>query len=99
MAIGLWLMAMQNQVMNRYWTHHRSLSTTSLQGDLTDLIPLGQLAELGKLNDALITMQTHFKAMMAEIAESAKTGGRECPCVKRRDGRDPQGNQPSNQTR
>ena len=41
------------------------------QGELTDDIPLGGGDELGKLNDALITMQTHLKAMMAEIAESA----------------------------
>jgi aerotaxis receptor len=43
------------------------------QGDLTDEIPLHRVDELGKLNDALVTMQTHFKAMMAEIAEAAKT--------------------------
>ena len=41
------------------------------QGELTDEIPLAREDELGKLNDALITMQTHLKAMMAEIAESA----------------------------
>ena len=41
------------------------------QGDLTDEIPITRSDELGRLNDALITMQTHLKAMMAEIAESA----------------------------
>ncbi len=41
------------------------------QGDLTDRIPLHRLDELGKLNDQLVTMQTHFKAMVAEIAEAA----------------------------
>ena len=41
------------------------------QGDLTDEIPITRTDELGRLNDALITMQTHLKAMMAEIAESA----------------------------
>ena len=41
------------------------------QGDLTDEIPIARTDELGRLNDALITMQTHLKAMMAEIAESA----------------------------
>ena len=45
------------------------------QGDLTDEIPLAREDELGKLNDALITMQTHLKAMMAEIAESADLMG------------------------
>jgi len=42
------------------------------QGDLTDPIPLGRPNELGRLNDAVITMQTHLKAMMAEIAEAAE---------------------------
>lgn len=41
------------------------------QGELTDEIPLIREDELGRLNDALVTMQTHLKAMMAEIAESA----------------------------
>ena len=42
------------------------------QGDLTDEIPITRTDELGQLNDALITMQTHLKAMMAEISESAE---------------------------
>ena len=42
------------------------------QGELTDEISLAREDELGKLNDSLITMQTHLKAMMAEIAESAQ---------------------------
>ena len=46
------------------------------QGDLTDVIPLHRVDELGKLNDGLVTMQTHFKAMLAEIAEAATTVGR-----------------------
>jgi aerotaxis receptor len=46
------------------------------QGDLTDVIPLHRVDELGKLNDGLVTMQTHFKAMLAEIAESATAVGR-----------------------
>lgn len=45
------------------------------QGDLTDEIPLHRQDELGRLNDALVTMQTHLKAMVAEIAESADTVG------------------------
>ncbi len=45
------------------------------QGDLTDEIPLSREDELGKLNDSLVTMQTHLKAMMAEIAESADLMG------------------------
>jgi len=45
------------------------------QGDLTDEIPLVREDELGKLNDALVTMQTHLKAMMSEISESANVMG------------------------
>jgi len=41
------------------------------QGDLTDSIPVHRVDELGLLNDALVAMQTHLKAMMAEIAEAA----------------------------
>lgn len=45
------------------------------QGDLTDEIPIHRLDELGKLNDGLLTMQTHLKVMMAEIAGMAGTVG------------------------
>jgi aerotaxis receptor len=45
------------------------------QGNLTDAIPLHRVDELGKLNDGLVTMQTHLKSMMAEIAEAADTVG------------------------
>ena len=45
------------------------------QGNLTDEIPLTREDELGKLNDALITMQTHHKAMMSEISEGAELMG------------------------
>lgn len=45
------------------------------QGDLTDDIPLKRLDELGKLNDSLVTMQTHLKSMMAEIAQVADVVG------------------------
>jgi aerotaxis receptor len=45
------------------------------QGDLTDVIPLHRVDELGKLNDGLVSMQTQFKAMLAEIAESATAVG------------------------
>jgi aerotaxis receptor len=41
------------------------------QGELTDEIPLGREDELGKLNNALLTMQTHLKAMLAEFSEAA----------------------------
>jgi aerotaxis receptor len=66
------------------WIQHRALdvierTTRELdhisQGDLTHDIPIDRLDELGRLNDGLITMQTHLKVMMAEIAEMASTVG------------------------
>lgn len=45
------------------------------QGELTDNIPLHRVDELGKLNDGLVTMQTHLKSMLSEIAEAATTVG------------------------
>lgn len=73
-GIGLWLMSMQNLVMTIIGRIADRLDNIS-QGDLTDPIPLHRLDELGRLNDALVTMQTHFKVMMAEIAEAAKLVG------------------------
>ena len=73
-AVGVWLLTMQNQTMiivNRIIGRLDHMA----QGDLTDPIPLQRVDELGKLNDALVTMQTHFKAMMAEIAEAATLVG------------------------
>ena len=71
---GIWLMVMQNQTMtiiNRIIGRLNNIT----QGDLTDDIPLHRVDELGKLNDALVTMQTHLKSMMAEIAEAAHQVG------------------------
>lgn len=70
-AIGLWLMVMQNQVMSLIGGTSERLDHIA-QGDLTDPISLERLDELGRLNDDLVTMQTHLKAMMAEIAEAAR---------------------------
>jgi aerotaxis receptor len=41
------------------------------QGDLTQTIPIDRIDELGRLNDAVVTMQTHIKAMLAEITEAS----------------------------
>ena len=41
------------------------------QGDLTETIPIDRSDELGRLNDAVVAMQTHIKAMLAEIAEAS----------------------------
>ncbi len=73
-AAGIWLMLIQNQVMTGIGGVIERLDHIA-QGDLTDPIPIDRLDELGKLNDALATMQTHLKAMLAEIAEAAEQVG------------------------
>ena len=71
---GIWLLAIQNQMMTIIHKISGRLNNIA-QGDLTDVIPLHRVDELGKLNDSLVTMQTHLKAMMAEIAEAADQVG------------------------
>ena len=62
------------------WTH--SLAMTIIgrigsrldniaEGNLTDRVPLHRMDELGRLNDALVVMQTRLKAMMADIHGAA----------------------------
>ncbi|MEO8411066.1 MAG: PAS domain-containing protein, partial [Propionivibrio sp.] len=68
------LFFMQNQVMSIVGRVGGRLDHIA-QGDLTDDIPLARADELGQLNDSLVTMQTHLKTMMAEIAESAEVMG------------------------
>jgi aerotaxis receptor len=74
MAAGVWLLLMKTQIMSIIQRSISRLEHIS-QGDLTDLIPLHRVDELGRLNDSLVTMQTHLKAMMAEIAEAADQVG------------------------
>ena len=69
-AVGGWLLLMQSQVMTIVKRIIGRLDRIA-QGDLTDSIPLHRVDELGQLNDALVTMQTPLKAMMAEIAEAS----------------------------
>ncbi|OIQ92624.1 aerotaxis receptor [mine drainage metagenome] len=69
--VGVWLLGIQNKMMTSIKQIINRLDHIA-QGDLTDPIPLERVDELGKLNDALVTMQTHLKSMMAEIAEAAK---------------------------
>jgi aerotaxis receptor len=71
---GVWLLAIQGQMMTIIKRIIGRLENIA-QGDLTDDIPLHRVDELGRLNDALVTMQTHLKAMMAEIAEAADKVG------------------------
>ena len=69
-AVGLGLMAMQSKVFDITGRIVSRLNNIT-QGDLTDTIPLHRIDELGKLNDALVVMQTHLKIMIAEISGAA----------------------------
>jgi aerotaxis receptor len=71
---GVWLLLIQSQMMRVIQNIMGRLDNIA-QGDLTDQIPLHRVDELGRLNDSLVTMQTHLKAMMAEIAEAADQVG------------------------
>ncbi len=73
-ATGITLVMLQNTVLTILGRITERLDHIS-QGDLTDDIPIHRLDELGKLNDGLITMQTHLKVMMAEIAGMAGSVG------------------------
>jgi aerotaxis receptor len=75
---GVWLLVNPEQDDGH---HQRIIGRLDhiAQGDLTDPIPLHRVDELGRLNDSLVTMQTHLKAMMAEIAEAADQVGESTP--------------------
>lgn len=73
-AAGIMLVVLQNKVLDILGRITERLDHIS-QGDLTDDIPIHRLDELGKLNDGLLTMQTHLKVMMAEIGGMAGTVG------------------------
>ncbi|MDD5176158.1 MAG: PAS domain-containing methyl-accepting chemotaxis protein [Sterolibacterium sp.] len=75
-AAGIWLLTMKTQIMTIIGRIVGRLDHIA-QGDLTDAIPLDRVDELGKLNDNLVTMQTHLKSMLAEIAEAANGVGRD----------------------
>jgi aerotaxis receptor len=70
-AVGVPLMFFQNKVLTIVGRIIGRLDSIA-QGNLTDDIPIHRLDELGKINDALVTMQAHLKSMVAEIAESAE---------------------------
>ena len=71
---GIILVVLQHRMLGALERVRQHLDHIS-QGDLTDDIPNDRLDELGKLNDGLITMQTHLKVMMADIASMAKAVG------------------------
>jgi aerotaxis receptor len=71
-AVGIALLVLQRQIMTIMGRIVSRLDNIA-QGDLTDTIPVHRVDELGKLNDSVVTMQTHLKAMMAEIDEAAGT--------------------------
>jgi len=71
---GLGLHLVQRGMMHsiaQVITHQEHIA----QCNLTDTIPMYRLDELGHLNDSLVTMQTHMKVMMAQIAEAAEAVG------------------------
>jgi len=74
LVAGVWLLLIQNQMVSIIQRIIGRLEHIA-QGDLTDVIPLHRVDELGRLNDSLVTMQTHLKAMMAEIFEAAQQVG------------------------
>lgn len=70
-GVGILLVLLQNKmlvIVNRIIGRLDHIA----QGDLTDNIPLHRLDELGKINDALVTMQAHLKTMMSEISSAAQ---------------------------
>ncbi|PKO89485.1 MAG: chemotaxis protein [Betaproteobacteria bacterium HGW-Betaproteobacteria-10] len=74
LVAGIWLLVIQNKMMGIIQRIIGRLDHIA-QGDLTDPIPLHRVDELGRLNDSLVTMQTHLKAMLAQIAEAADEVG------------------------
>jgi aerotaxis receptor len=63
-----------------FWLHRDILGTVRnligrldsiAEGNLAESIPLDRTDELGRLNDAVVVMQTHMKSMLAEIAEAS----------------------------
>jgi aerotaxis receptor len=92
LVAGVWLLVIQNKMMGIIQRIISRLDNIA-QGDLTDPIPLHRVDELGRLNDSLVTMQTHLKAMLAEIAEAADEVGGECRCAERGNGPDAPGHQ------
>ncbi len=69
---NIYLLIAQNRVIG-YIDKLSTRAKLIAQGDLTENLPLDRFDELGQLNDAFITMQTHLKSMMEEIGEAAKT--------------------------
>ena len=73
-AAGITLVVQQSRVLAVINSIIGRLDHIS-QGNLADEIPIDRLDALGKLNDGVLTMQTHLKVMLAEIAEMAGTVG------------------------
>lgn len=67
-AIGMSLIVMQNGIFNALGLATQDLDHIA-QGNLVERIENNRLDEVGKIYDALITMQSHLKVMLAEISE------------------------------
>ena len=71
LIVGVCLL--QNQNKSTRYLNALSLRLKNIaQGELTDDIPFDRIDDLGRLNDDIITMQTHLKSMMAEIIEATR---------------------------
>jgi aerotaxis receptor len=74
-VIGMSLIVMQNGVFRALGAATQDLDCIA-QGNLAERIENSRLDEVGKIYDALITMQSHLKVMLAEISEVTEVVGR-----------------------
>jgi aerotaxis receptor len=69
--VGLLLIHWQRQTLNGM-VNATFLMDRIAQGNLADAVPEGRRDELGAMYNAMTTMQTHLKVMLAEIGEAAQ---------------------------
>lgn len=70
--VGLLLVRWQRQTLDGVEQATRLMDHIA-QGDLTDKIPEQRRDELGRMFNAMTTMQAHLKVMLAEIAEASRS--------------------------
>jgi len=74
-VIGMSLIVMQNGIFKALGAATQDLDCIA-QGNLAERIDNTRLDEVGQIYDALITMQSHLKVMLAEISEVTEAVGR-----------------------